>query len=80
MHYGIIRDVPRFRRVVVTQRGFKSLKLPVEVCLGFLVKLSIFIISVLISEFVGVAIFYLSGGWGRPLPTTVGTSLYNTYD
>ena len=39
-------------------------------------------ILVLVSEFVVVVIlskwwlFYHSGGWGRPLPTAVGTSLY----
>ena len=48
-------------------------------------RLSIFIhvdILVLVSEFVVVAIlsewwlFFLSGGRHRPLPTSVGTSLY----
>ena len=50
--------------------------------------LSIFIdadILVLVSEVVVVAVlsewwlFYLSGGWCRPLPTTVGTSLTYVY-
>ena len=60
-------------------------------CVKWLARLSIFIhadIVVLVSEFVVVVIlsewwlFYLSGGWCRPLPTTVGTSLVhmNTHE
>ena len=49
----------------------------------WLAKLSIFIILLLVSEFVVVVLlsewwlFYLSDGQGRPLLTTVGTSLPN---
>ena len=54
-------------------------------CVKWLAKLSIFILAdilVLVSEFLVVVIlsewwlFYHSGSRGRPLPTTVGTSLH----
>ena len=53
-------------------------------CMKWLAKLTIFIILVLISEFVVVAILsewwliYLGGDRSRPLPTTVGMSLSST--